>query len=96
MKITTYHRTTEENRKLQFVASYIALQTGVQIEVENTYFDFGQDWAWTTLIAYRSATDHYQMLSPRDYDRIGDAVSVEELMEIADDIIVDQHDLLKR
>ena len=37
---------------------------GTTYKVEDTYFDFGQGWMWTTIIAYRADGEGYQALCP--------------------------------
>lgn len=58
--------------------------------VEDTYFDYGQDWMWTTIIK-RTPYSHWcngvQILCPRDEDRILLADSLDEITEIVKDII---------
>ena len=49
-------------------------------EVENTYFDFGQDWKWTTIICYDEGNNRsWQVLSPREWGEITEAQSLEEI-----------------
>jgi hypothetical protein len=45
---------------------------GITYKVEDTWFDYGQNWMWTTIIAYDpdSFTGSYQALCPRDYEKI--------------------------
>ena len=45
---------------------------GITYKVENTYFDYGQNWRWTTIIAYdpNAWCKTYQALCPRDYEKI--------------------------
>lgn len=54
-----------EYDKLKFAASCISGATDLDVKVEDTYFDFGQDWKWTTLIAYKKDGQSFQLLSPR-------------------------------
>lgn len=44
--------------------------TGTRYRVDVTYFDLGQGWRWTTLIATRPDGQHYQALCPRDHEKI--------------------------
>lgn len=58
--------------------------------VEDTYFDFGQDWMWTTIIkknADNKWCNGVQILCPRDEDRILLADTPEEIAEIVNDIM---------
>lgn len=58
--------------------------------VEDTYFDYGQDWMWTTIIK-RTPDNQWcsgvQILCPRDEDRILLADSPMEIAEIVNDIM---------
>ena len=47
-------------------------KNGVTYKVEDTYFDYGQGWEWTTIIAYKSDSmfGSYQALNPRDHEKI--------------------------
>lgn len=103
--IRVYGREEKVYSKLKFLASTIewccreVYNANVTIEVEETYFDFGQDWEWTTLIAYRgdiAKCDSYQMLYPTHMDKIVNAKDVHELTEIAYDIIANQKELLTK
>lgn len=50
---------------------------GTEYKVENVYFDLGQDWVWTTLVAYKPYTNQrtgkleyssWQALYPRGHE----------------------------
>ena len=60
-----------------------------------TYFDFGQNWKWTTILCdtgKRGVTGSYQALCPRDHEMIilSDG-SDESMNEIADVILGDKY-----
>ena len=66
-----YGYTTPEYKRLEAAAKLIECFTEKTVAVENTYFDYGQNWRWTTLIC--KASEHsmdYQMLCPRDETNI--------------------------
>ena len=42
---------------------------GYKYRVEETYFDFGQDWKWTTIIAHGDVGS-YQALNPAEQEKI--------------------------
>lgn len=103
--IRIYNRNEVQFSKLQTLASIIefslreACDADVTIKVEDTYFDFGQGWMWTTLIAYRgdvSKHDTYQMLYPTHMNKIVEAKTIQDLSDIAYDIIEKQYDLLTK
>lgn len=60
-------------------------------KVEDTYFDYGQDWKWTTIIRYEY--NECQILYPVDWERIVKADTMEELFKIVKDIINDKYSL---
>lgn len=56
-------------------------------KVENTYFDFGQGWTWTTLICYPPDNGYeYQALNPVQHRKILETGNlIETLAEIIQD-----------
>lgn len=96
-KITTYKPNTEEHSKLSFVCDKLNILANFNREnrfytVENVYFDFGQNWMWTTIVCEYSNnlkygenfSNSYQILCPNDYSKILEAESTRELDNIAD------------
>ena len=72
--IRTYAPDTDEYARLKTASVVLTAVSPKHITytVEDTYFDFGQDWMWTTIIAH-DPTSHfgsYQALCPRDYEKI--------------------------
>ena len=55
------------------------------VAIENTYFDFGQDWMWTTIIVKdeKNQRRSWQALSPRDWELIVTCDSISKLTEMA-------------
>lgn len=103
--IRIYNKEEKQYSKLKILASIIeyvvrnVYDANVTIEVEETYFDFGQDWKWTTLIAYRgnvSNNDTYQMLSPKHMDMLTEANDIKDITNIAYDIITNQIGILAK
>ena len=43
---------------------------GTRYYVEETYFDFGQNWTYSAIIADKGNGDTWQAVCPRDYERI--------------------------
>ncbi len=69
--------TTQEYKSLKDFANYLNEDsTNIHYEIEDTYFDFGQNWRYTTIIAHdltvpeTSVLHSYQALSPRDQFKI--------------------------
>ena len=80
----TYSRNDREWKNLNAVAKMLEAQSknGYRYEVEDCYFDYGQDWMFTTIICHgRNAS--WQVGCPRDWSRIVEAESLEELTEVA-------------
>lgn len=58
------------------------------VTIENIYFDFGQDWMWTTIVVTDEEDDSeitrsWQALSPRDWELIVTCDSISKLTEMA-------------
>lgn len=68
--IKTYLPGTTEYKRLKAAASIIESFTNLKCVVADTYFDAGQDWSWTTIIATSPKGSEWQMLSPRDHEII--------------------------
>lgn len=72
--IRTYSPDTDEYKRLTVAARVLTDVSvkGIVYTVEDTYFDYGQRWMWTTIIANdpSSSFGSYQALCPRDYERI--------------------------
>lgn len=67
------------------VACQIAeeLTEHMQFKVQDVYFDFGQDWMWTTIIAYNLKDgSSFQMLSPREWEEIINDATNSRIREI--------------
>ena len=58
--------------------------------VDDTYFDYGQDWMWTTIICNdpSSVFGGYQALNPREQE---DAVMGRDPYELADEVLSDKY-----
>lgn len=68
--IKTFDYTTPEYKRLQKSAVMLteASEHGTFYRVETIYFDYGQDWLWTTLVAHTADGNSYQALSPREQE----------------------------
>ena len=54
-------------------------------KVENAYFDYGQGWAWTTIICYPPDNGYsYQALYPAQHEKI---LTSENLLETLAEIV---------
>ena len=79
-------RGTRDYKQLEAVAKMLEAVSpyGATYEVRDVYFDFGQDWWWTTIC--REGWSECQVLSPRQWENILLAGNIKELAEIAEDI----------
>lgn len=72
--IKTYVPDTAEYKALANAAAILTATSkkGVTYTVGDCYFDFGQDWIWTTILANNPNSEwgSYQALCPRDYEKI--------------------------
>ena len=72
--IRTYDHDTDEYARLLTAARVLTAISPKHITytVEDTYFDYGQGWMWTTIIANNpsSTFGDYQVLCPRDHEKI--------------------------
>ena len=70
--IKVYAQDTDERKALVTAATILTAISpkGIRYTVDETYFDYGQRWMWTTLIARRPDGVEYQALCPRDHEKI--------------------------
>lgn len=89
MVIDEFSRYSDEYEKLDRVSTFLTAMSPNKYYyyVGNTYFDFGQDWKWTTILAKTPRGDSYQALNPRQQEDILLAKSDEELEKIAKQIL---------
>lgn len=57
-----------EYKKLKHAAEDLSWRSGKTVTVQNAYYDFGQNWRYTTLIEHDSAFNGIQILSPKDQE----------------------------
>ncbi len=70
--IRTFTPDTPEYNRLTRAAKVLteASPQKFTYKVEETFFDFGQNWMWTTIICYRPDGESYQALYPADQEAI--------------------------
>lgn len=60
--------------------------------VEDVYFDFRQDWKWTTIIAHKSETGdclvEYQAVNPKEWNDIISANTANDLMNFITSLLI--------
>lgn len=77
---------TKEYKNLEAVAKILeALSPNrARYEVENVYFDIGQDWMWTTIVRYEYR--ECQILTPREWAEILMATTPKDFADVVEDI----------
>lgn len=86
--IRVYALDSKEHKNLELAAELLtkASPNGVVYSVNETYFDFGLDWMWTTIIAVKPEDGvRYQALSPVSHERLVFA-STEDVADVVADI----------
>lgn len=58
----------------------------VYYTIEDVYFDYGQDWMWTTIVAHRPDGDSWQALTPAQWEKLMMAENVGEVADIVEEI----------
>lgn len=90
--IATFPVNSDEYKALDLAASILTFLSPnrYRYRVGVTYFDFEQDWAWTTIICYTGRDGmlgEYQALYPTQQRMILAAKLPEELVDIAKQIL---------
>ena len=82
---------TREFRNLTAVAKMLEAISPNEAfyRVQDVYFDFGQDWMWTTIVRY--GYRECQILSPRQWEGIMLAKTVDDLADCVNEIISDKY-----
>ena len=84
----------QELNMLQAAASMFAAfsPNNYIYKVRGTYFDYGQDWMWTTIICEDPSRDaSWQVLSPRQWENILTAQNEAELVDVVREIKSDTY-----
>ena len=95
--IKEYFPGTPEYQKLKIAAQMLTTFSTKEIEflVEDVYFDYGQDWIWTTIIAHdpkeTGILHSWQALSPRQQEPIILANNPLELANAVNDFLINHN-----
>ena len=83
---------SRERKRLEAAAALMEAKSpnGWRYVVRETYFDFGQNWMWTTVICENgSEWGGYQALNPREQEDI--LMGVEGLEAVVDEVFKDKY-----
>jgi len=69
--IKIFPRDSKEHKLLELAAALLTVKSPTQCRyyVGETYFDYGQDWMWTTILC-NASDGSYQALSPKAQELI--------------------------
>lgn len=89
--ISIFNRDSKERKRLEAAANFIQAETGKMCKVEDTLFDVGQNWAYTTVLMESGMTTFpfFQALEPKQQKMIVYGSSA-EWMEAVQEIISKQ------
>ena len=78
----------KEYTALRLAANGLTFQSpnSVFYTVDDVYFDFGQEWMWTTIVAHGSNGDSWQALTPSEWEKLMTAETVGEVADIVAEI----------
>lgn len=88
--IKVYDRNSDEYTRLEMACIVLNrfARKGTRYHVEDTYFDYGQGWKWTTIIATKLDGRQYQALNPHNYTRI---ITAPDTLTTVGEIIADKY-----
>lgn len=81
---------SRERRRLEVVAEMLSTFSGLETRVEDTYFDRGQDWKWTTVVGRRRDEDdglEFQVLHAGQQERVLTG-SMADLHAVVQDLVL--------
>jgi len=91
--IRVFNEGSREYNALDLAAKMLTILSpkGYKYAADVTYFDFGQDWKWTTVIC-STGWDRYQALNPKEQELImAWAESPEMICQVCRDVLADPH-----
>lgn len=92
--IKVFKKGSEERAKLEAAAALLNVHQSRKgrYYVSETYFDYGQDWKWTTILCEKpdSVWGAFQALCPRDQEAILNAKDGAELAVAVDKVFARQ------
>ena len=90
--IRVFSAFADERRHLMIAADILneLSPRGYKYSVGETWFDYGQRWAWTTILCETDKGDSYQALSPAEQEAIIVATTYGEIELICSRILADK------
>lgn len=91
-KLTVLEKDTQAYKNMEAVAALLTATSvkNIKYNVEETYFDLGLNWKWTTII-YRDSFCGVQLLNPNEYTAIVNATTMDELVAVVEEIKNDKY-----
>lgn len=92
--IKLYQNGSNEYKKLELAAAMLTYLSpnGYRYYVGETYFDYGQDWMWTTVLCDdHSKWGGYQALCPREQEEIVLANGIDDIKFVALHVLADKY-----
>lgn len=82
---------SDEYKRLSAAAAMLTVKSPKKSRyyVGETYFDYGQDWKWTTVLCDGSEWGSYQALNPREQEEIL-LCDMSELDKITNEVLADK------
>lgn len=69
-EIRIYRTDEPEYKRLEAAAATITAFTGVEVRVQDIYYDFGSKWMYSALVVYPEGSMSYQLSDGRWYKAI--------------------------
>lgn len=90
--IKRFSSSSNEYKALEAVAAILnsTCTNGYTFIVDDVYFDLGQNWMWTTIVAEKN-DDFYQVLCPRDHGLITENICWTRMSQAVGNIINDSN-----
>lgn len=81
--IKTFSPESDEYKKLDVAAKLLTVKSPrrYNYRVGETYFDFGQNWVWTTVLCDGGDWGGYQALNPRNQEAVIEADNLEAVVD---------------
>ena len=90
--ICVYKKNSERYDKLAMAAALLTNRSPNfwTYSVGETYFDYGQDWKWTTILCNGGGHGGYQALTPKEQEMILLSETCDQMRDTVDEILRDE------